>query len=128
MAYKCCVCNSKIESGEKWLSVHKNCVPESIMQERHWFLYDMMFTCESNGQMFELHKEFRSPVQFNIGDSIYLDGEDEGVPITKLIWWLNEPGRAWMALEDVSCDAIPTDIWGMDTVWPPLEMSARTTG
>jgi len=87
------------------------------------FNYEMILTCKIDGQDFEFHKTFSSPVQFRVGDYVYVSGLEE-VSVTKVVWYLDKPGNAFIELAEQDCGGIVED-WAcilddMDFVVPSL--------
>jgi hypothetical protein len=65
-------------------------------------------TCKIAGKLYEFSREFRSPTQHSVGDLMHV-GELGHVKVTVLMWYIDDPGHAFMELEDAECEGAPED-------------------
>jgi hypothetical protein len=72
------------------------------------FSYHLLMTCKIAGKFYEFSKEWRSPTQHSAGDLIHV-GELGGVKVTVLMWYIDDPGHAFIELEDTECEGAPED-------------------
>jgi len=68
----------------------------------------MTLICKIAGRDFEFHKEFRFPVQLQAGDYVFVNGL-ENVSVKLVVWYLDNPGHAFVELEDQYCEGGPED-------------------
>jgi hypothetical protein len=80
----------------------------SVASTGYPFSYHLLMTCKIAGTEYEFSKDFRSPTQHSVGDVIHV-GEFEGMRVSVVEWYINDPGHAFMELEDWECEAAPGD-------------------
>ena len=89
------------------------------------FHYSLIATVTIGKKEFEFSKEFESPCQFRAGDGLYIDGW-ESCRINYVTWYVDDPGSAFMQLEEFECEGSARG-WAwmvpevLDTVIPCLE-------